>query len=528
MFEVFLSYRRETGTEFCSFLYQRLSMEGYNVFFDQKSLRQGVFDEQIDRAISECVYVLVMLASGDLDRCFKDPENDWILHEIRLAMHYGKIVIPVKINQHFFFDAHYELPELAFLGKQELCDLSGADAASLIDSKLLGFMATPPSAALAEAYNKGVLGKEYLQWEIETLQTIYPDLEFVQEFRKVFPIVVFPGSKKVKYPFDELNDPELLEDISDPVEIDDSDVVDDFKMIVGPNIHFPNLYGFTNVGLIFDEENNVQGFRAKPRTYRETVFSGHILHYELWHAFKLLSGLRPGTLDDLPLRRKIHGGQPNLEILTSGCRRSSLCDICIAVLAYDEIEDDYALAVATRSKQVACYPGYLGIVPSGGFELYELESKQTPLVIKKNFSILAALFREYIEEIFGDENFDKPTGNDDLKRLYRNPHVQEIRRQIGKTCFFEFLGVTVDVISLRPTFAFVLRIDDPKFLYENEIKKNQENIDVRFISLNDFEESVVESECSSPLMAESAGVYRLLKMNHLFQETRQHMDKDVR
>ena len=66
-----------------------------------------------------------------------------------------------------------------------------------------------------------------------------------------------------------------------------------------------------------------------------------------------------------------------------------------------------------------------------------------------------------------------------------------------------------------------LRIDDPKFLYENEIKKNQENIDVRFVSLNDFEEAVVECESSSPLMAESAGVYRLLKMNHLFNEIRE-------
>jgi len=105
-----------------------------------------------------------------------------------------------------------------------------------------------------------------------------------------------------------------------------------------------------------------------------------------------------------------------------------------------------------------------------------------------------------------------------LRRLYRNPHIKELCTQIGKTYFFEFLGVTFDIISLRPTFAFVLRIDDPKFLYENEIRKNQENIDLRFVSLRDFEEMVIENADVSPLMAESAGVYSLLKRNHLFKE----------
>lgn len=39
------------------------------------------------------------------------------------------------------------------------------------------------------------------------------------------------------------------------------------------------------------------------------------------------------------------------------------------------------------------------------------------------------------------------------------------------TYHFEFLGVVLDLIHMRPEFSFVIRIDDPDFFYENDIKK---------------------------------------------------------
>ncbi len=519
MIDAFLSYRRNTGTEFCSFLHEHLSVEGYNVFFDNKSIRQGEFDVQIDKAISECTFVLVLLAPHDLDRCIDSPDKDWIVHEVSLAIEYGKIVIPIAIKQGFSFpDSCCQIPALEYLSKQEICDLSGPDAASNIKTILFDFMQSSPYTSLREKYQRTLLTQQYQEWEIRTLQSIYPEFDFVQEFNRVFPVVVMEGSEAVQYPFDALNRIQNLEEIGDPIEIVCSDTIDDFRRIVGPNIHFPNLYGFTNVGIITDACGKINGFHAKPRTYKETVFSSHVLHFELWRAYSRIGNNRGACLNDLPIRKQIHGDRQCWDVLLSGCNRSSLCDVCIAVLAYDEIEEDYDIAIATRSDKVACYPGYLSIVPSGGFELYELEERQNALLVKKNFSIVAALYREYIEEIFGEEAFDSPTGNDDLKRLYRNPHIRELRNAIGEKCHFEFVGATFDVISLRPTFTFVLRIDDPKFLYENEIRKNKENSDVRFLSLRDFEEYVKENAQTSPLMAESAGVYRLLKSNHLFRE----------
>lgn len=518
MTDVFLSYRRESGTEFCSFLSQTLKQEGYSVFFDFDSLRQGPFDEQIDQAIAECSYLLAVLGPKDLDRCLADPEHDWILHEVGLAQEHGKIVIPIAIKQNFRFPDHPENEVLRQLSREHVCDLSGPNAAELIHTRLFDFMQDSPASRLREEYLRGLLKPEYQAWEIQTLQSIYDDFPLLQAFGKTYSVTVLEGSEEIKYPFHQLTRSSYLKEKSDPLPYQDSELYGDFRKIVGPNIHFPNLYGFTNEGLLLDDSGRVEGFCARPRTYKETVYTSHILHYELWRAFQRLGKDRPASLEDLPLRSKIHAGLSNREVLLTGKNRSCLCDVCVATVAYDEIADEYAIAVATRSQNVACNPGYLSIVPSGGFELYELETKQDDLNIRSNFKICSALFREYIEELFGDEAFEQPTGDDDLRRLYRNEHIKALRKGIGQTYFFEFLGVTLDLTCLRPTFAFLLRIDDPEFMYSNQIKTNSENQDIDFVTLSEFEDKVKLYDSASPLMPESAGVYDLLKKNRLFRE----------
>ena len=519
MFDVFLSYRRETGTECCSILQKSLEEDEYIVFFDRHSIRQGPFEKQIENAIKECSYLLVMLSPDDLNRCFENPEEDWIIHEIKIAIEYGKIIIPVSFKEGFVFPSNCnEIPELKYLSKEQLCDISGTEFSYLMKTKIYDFMNDSPVKKLRDDYHNGIKQKEYLEWEIQSLRAIYSDLEFINEFGEEHPEIVFEGSSQVSYPFDSLNEQENLLPIVEPINFRDFPHYEEFKKIVGPNIHYPDLYGFTNVGLLFDEEGKVSGFKAIPRTYKETVFSSHILHYELWCAFQKTAGKRPATLDDLPIRKMIHGNSSNMDVIISGCRRSALCDVCLAVLAYDREENDYDIAIATRSSNVACFPGYLSIIPSGGFELYELEHNQSISVIRKNFSIRAAVFREYIEEIFGNTEFEEPTGNDDLKRILRDSHIKELREKLDKTFFFEFLGVSYDVLTLRPSFTFVLRIDDPDFLYNNDVRFNYENIWIKNISLSELEVFIKERRDTNPLMHESAGVYNLLKRNHLYIE----------
>lgn len=519
VYDIFLSYRRSSGLEFCSFLFDVLTDAGYCVFFDYDSLRQGDFEQQIDKAIRECTSMLVLLAPHDLDACLEAPEKDWILHEVSLAFDCKKQVIPVCIKEGFSFPASFGgNSTLEALSRQQICDVHGSNAAQLVKTRLFEFIEDSGYARLAEEYYNGILQSDYRRWEIESLQNIYCDCSLVHEFGCTYASLVYEGSPKVTYPFKELNLPENLREIEDELGYEDLPLYNVFRRIVEPTVHFPDLYGFTNKGILFDDSERVEGFVAQPRTFKETLYTGHILQFELWNAYKRNGSKRLATLDDLPIRSAFHKGQTPIEALLSGSHRSSLCGIDLATIVINERTGDYEIAVATRSKEVACFPGYLSLVPTGGFELYELERNQSPTVVKQNFSILAAVLREYVEELFGEECFDEPTGDDDLNRLYRSRHVRDLRRSMGKSYHLEFLGVDMELISMRPMFAFVLRIDDPDFLYDNDIRKNRESVDIRFVPLKDFEDYVREREKTSPVMAESAAVYSLLKRNHLYQE----------
>lgn len=517
MYDIFLSYRRESGSEFASFLKLELTRLGYEVFFDADSLREGNFENHIDQAVDECTYFLLLLAPGDLKRSIDNPKEDWIIHESQQALDNGKIIIPICIKKGFEFPKNTDISTIDALSKINICDMSGVGAANLISTLLMDFMKDNPSKELAEEYSKGIVTPEYIKWELETLKNIYYDIPFVSVFGKDFPAFVLPGSESVKYPFTSLTNIENLLPIEDEIDYRQYPWYNEFKKIVGPHIHYPNLYGYTNCGFNLDSNSNIESLVARPRTYKETVYTCHILQFELWSVYKKIGGKRLATLEDLPMRKKIHGKLSNKEVILSGCNRSALNDVTIAVIDYNERTEEYDIATATRSENVATHPNYFGFVPSGGFELYELEHNQTASVIEENFSVIGALFREYIEELFGDIEFGQATGNDDLNRLYRNPKIKDLRNGVKSGLYkFEFLGVDFDLVTLRQTLAFVLRIDDENFFYDNEIKKNEENKFVKFTSLKRLDDQIRNE--NPPVLAETAATYALLTNHRLYKE----------
>ena len=328
----------------------------------------------------------------------------------------------------------------------------------------------PPS------YSQGIADARYIEWECETLKKIYTDIPFANAFGRHYPVYLMTGSDNVKFPFAMLTPQETLLPIPNAIDYTHSPWYDDFKIIVEPNIHFPNLYGYTNSGLKTDEQGNVLSLISTPRRYVETVYSCHILQFELWQAYTKTNGSRFATMHDLPMRQAIHrDGMANLEVITSGCNRSSLFDVALAVIVPNDRTGEYGIVTGLRSQSVATFPGYFSIVPSGGFELYELESLQTRDIICDNYSVESTLYRELLEEVFGDTSFKSPTGDDDLNRLYRNQIVSDIKDGIDcGSCKFQFLGVAFDLITLRQTLSFVLQIDDRSFLRQHPIKKNDE------------------------------------------------------
>ena len=96
-YDVFISYRRETGRDTARTLQQALKARGYSVFFDYDSLRDGIFNQAIYKAIENCRVFVAFLSKGSLDRC--SATDDWVRTELEHALQKGKKIVPIAATE---------------------------------------------------------------------------------------------------------------------------------------------------------------------------------------------------------------------------------------------------------------------------------------------------------------------------------------------------------------------------------------------------------------------------------------------
>lgn len=101
-YDIFVSYRRESGEDKARILNQHLSAVGYNVFFDHDAAISGNFESVILAAVEVAPIFILLLTPGCLDRCVS--EKDWVRLEIERALELNKKFIPVIPNGNFSFD----------------------------------------------------------------------------------------------------------------------------------------------------------------------------------------------------------------------------------------------------------------------------------------------------------------------------------------------------------------------------------------------------------------------------------------
>lgn len=101
-YDIFVSYRRESGEDKARILNQHLSAVGYNVFFDHEAAISGEFESVILAAVEVAPIFILLLTPGCLDRCVF--EKDWVRREIERALELKKKIIPVIPNDNFSFE----------------------------------------------------------------------------------------------------------------------------------------------------------------------------------------------------------------------------------------------------------------------------------------------------------------------------------------------------------------------------------------------------------------------------------------
>ncbi|MBQ2725726.1 MAG: toll/interleukin-1 receptor domain-containing protein [Clostridia bacterium] len=99
-YQIFISYRRDGGSDLAGRIADRLKQMGYSVFFDVESMRSGLFNTQILTAITNASDFLLILPPDGLERC-SDP-NDWVRQELAHALKQQKNIIPIMMRNFSF------------------------------------------------------------------------------------------------------------------------------------------------------------------------------------------------------------------------------------------------------------------------------------------------------------------------------------------------------------------------------------------------------------------------------------------
>ncbi|XP_059147175.1 NAD(+) hydrolase sarm1-like isoform X2 [Physella acuta] len=97
--DVFICYRRSSGSQLASLLKVHLQLRGFSVFLDIDRLRAGKFDENLLYSIQMSSHFVLILTPDSLDRCIGDEaQEDWVHKEIAAALETNCNIVPIIDN----------------------------------------------------------------------------------------------------------------------------------------------------------------------------------------------------------------------------------------------------------------------------------------------------------------------------------------------------------------------------------------------------------------------------------------------
>lgn len=94
--DVFISYRRDSGSTVARLIYHALKHEGIACFFDSESIGAGDFSEHIKSNLESCNNFIFIVSSRVFERC--NNPDDWVRKEIEIALKLKKKIIPIFVN----------------------------------------------------------------------------------------------------------------------------------------------------------------------------------------------------------------------------------------------------------------------------------------------------------------------------------------------------------------------------------------------------------------------------------------------
>lgn len=90
---IFISYRRDRGSELARSVRSELERRGFSVFLDVEDLRSGSFNTALLSEIDASSDFILILTKGALDNC--SMPNDWVRKELACALKTNTNIVPL-------------------------------------------------------------------------------------------------------------------------------------------------------------------------------------------------------------------------------------------------------------------------------------------------------------------------------------------------------------------------------------------------------------------------------------------------
>ena len=435
-----------------------------------------------------------------------------------------------------------------------MIDFLGAELLSFILNKLFkagenlfNNISNKKKELKIENFYKVLEDEDFKRFEKTFLKKYYTDSCFTTVNGREYPVYFYRFSKVLedktnekgvrKYDF--LSDADKLDtkfDVKKHKKYKELPYYREYSEIVGGNIRFPDRPGYMLDELVLNSFNEIEKVNVHIGTYAENVYSNHVLEFEMVEAFKHFRYMieNESSWDEIRrfmrIRNSMHKNitfdntsdfiESMKKSLSRGDGRDSLLSVQMLVLMKDKRTKKYLIKIIQRSTSVAIAPGRFQIVPSGGFEiLNDSDPGYSEYELRDNLSPGCAVFREYLEEIFGAEEFEGHGKGSVNEALLKDEKIKKIEEMLLEgSADFRFLGSIVDLAGLRNELSFVLVIKDSDYATNNKFLGNEESISKNFISgvsLDNFEE---REDIWDNLHGPSAVMWQLFKDSDLYNK----------
>jgi transcriptional regulator with XRE-family HTH domain len=206
---------------------------------------------------------------------------------------------------------------------------------------------------------------------------------------------------------------------------------------------------------------------CKLGTYFHSLSTSEALDPELLEAYAASPDSDPATVwPRLERRAWLH--ERIADPVADGRRRSAALGVSTLTIVRvrNRSFDGYKMFLSPRSCTVATQRRRYHVVPSGMFQPF-IPGESADL-LEGQFSVLATVVREFVEELYGVEELETGDGRVDPQAIYQRRESRLLNDMLKNgTAALLYTGVGVNLLALRHEVCTVLVIDDPGW-YERE------------------------------------------------------------